>query len=505
MEPAQNTISDVTYKRIRSISLYNPFITVGKTKMKSFTDIPEIKPRPRERSLEPFNPLEPTLLIYESLGLPLYRFSMKAVDGLVTSVWVNDEMEAKKILLDEEKIWRKGPQTYEPFASLVPLHLISLEADYHAKMRVKAQTALSDALSEGRIPAKIIGQKLISLVEHAIKTDEPTWMGKVGILNGEKVFVTECIDRMLRASALDIVSTALFGKAWNVLDDYTARNVKADSLAKLMHELHWRVADFNYREWRKNHRSGPAGELLDILDKFVLDEIEKSRERVQREEENTCMLDSWTRDASLTTEEVRNLAMTFLTMGSENVSTGLAWCAVCLSENSEMQEDAIKSKDALLDSFHEAIRLYPSVSVLTRMPLQDTVICGYHIPKFTEVVVNMYALHRNKKTWGENAELFLPKRCPVVSTQGPPDAFPFGGGSRSCIGRPLTMHELQNVLLPVFQRFKLHAVLPSKEIPTGVCEFSINMAARTSPNNFVSLRPGNHCIAFVPRTGAARL
>jgi cytochrome P450/NADPH-cytochrome P450 reductase len=182
-------------------------------------------------------------------------------------------------------------------------------------------------------------------------------------------------------------------------------------------------------------------------------------------------------------------------MGSENVSTALSWCAILLSENLPAQREARKSKESLMNAFHEAMRLYPSVAALTRTCSEDTEICGYEIPRFTEVQLNMYSIHRNENTWGEDASEYRPNRCPVISTLGPPDAFPFGGGKRSCIGRPLTNHEVSFVLSQIFENFELHAVVKEGE------ELRLNLEARTTPNNFVSLRPGNHQIAFVPLLG----
>ena len=313
-----------------------------------FEEIPFIQAKPRERSLEPFDPLEATMFIHNATDGPMYRFCIKAADGPVESVWLNDEKGAKQILLDEEGIWRKGPQTYEPFASLVPLHLISLEGEYHSKMRVRAQTALNDALASGRIPGDAVRQRLVDNIQRAIADPTfKTWMGVRAELNGKTCLVTSTMDRILRSCALDIVTSALFGKSWGVIEDYTATNVKANALAELMHELHWRVADFTEREWRKNPRAGPAGRLLDTLDKFVLDEIDISRAKFASNPERPSdrMLDDWAKDESISTEEIRNLAMTFLTMGSENVSTALSWCLVLFSEHPREQEEARQSFD----------------------------------------------------------------------------------------------------------------------------------------------------------------
>jgi hypothetical protein len=137
-------------------------------------------------------------------------------------------------------------------------------------------------------------------------------MGYQDQYNGQSVFVTNQIDRIFRSAALDIVSTAIFGKAWNVIDDYTKTNLKAITLAKVMEQLHWRVTDFNVREWRRNHRADGTGDLLDILDLFVLDEISTSQTRMKAGEDVKFMLDTWTKDEELTIEEIRNLCLVSL-------------------------------------------------------------------------------------------------------------------------------------------------------------------------------------------------
>ena len=113
----------------------------------------------------------------------------------------------------------------------------------------------------------------------------------------------------------------------------------------------------------------------------------------------------------------------------------------------------------------------------------------------TEVVLETYLLHRNPATWGADAEDFRPSRCPVVSTQGPPDAFPFGVGARSCVGRPLSLLELHALVRPVLDAFDVVAVDPGNGDEAAT--------RRVKPNNLVSLRPGTHCIAFVPRRTVA--
>lgn len=466
--------------------------------LKSLKDIPTIKTKARPRSMDESNPFMMTHLAHGAMDSPMINLVM--IDGErhpVPNIMINDEAACRDILLDKEGIWRKGPQTYEPFLSLVPKHLIGLDGEYHAFLRGKAQDALAEALGEGRVPGSKIGAKLVQAITRAIETNHASWMGTVKEFEGQKCLVVPQLDRVFRSAALELITETIFGKSWHVIDDYTEANVKAITLQRLMYELHWRVTDLTQRTWRRNHREEPVGSLQDILDTYILDEIDLSLAR--KNGPVTCMLDSWTRDEELTREEIRNLCMTFLTMGSENVSTGLAWLGVFLSEkDEELQHRVRNSKEDLVQAFHDAMRLSPSVAVLTRTNIKDTEICGYFIPRFTEVTINMYSLHRNEETWGENAGEFCPFAREVsVSTEGPPHAFPFGGGKRSCIGRPLTMHELHSIFAQVVQNFRLIAV-HDKEGGGKSGEVERNENASTQPNNFISLRPGLHKIALVP-------
>jgi len=292
----------------------------------------------------------------------------------------------------------------------------------------------------------------------------------------------------------------LFGASWGALRDYGPTNRLAHALASLMYELHWRVTDLTDRAWRADPHRGPVGGLLRELDAFIEPRIDEAVRRTAREPADSCMLDAWARrlspssssgagralgEPALTRSQVRNLCLTFLTMGHENVATALAWCVILLAEHPDELADVVAAPTAdvfderLLRAFEEATRLYPSVAGLTRMNLSDAVVGGVLVPARTEVAVNMFDIHRDTAAWGADS-------C------GYPDAFPFGvGARRSCLGRPLSYLELRLLVGPLLRRFDLVSATPSSP-----CE----------ADSYVSLRPGPHRVLFVPRTSeAARL
>jgi len=61
---------------------------------------------------------------------------------------------------------------------------------------------------------------------------------------------------------------------------------------------------------------------------------------------------------------------------------------------------------------------------------------GYNIPRGTNILIFIWNIHRNKETWGSDAEEFKPERfLPEDFENIPTYAFiPFSRGPRVCIG-----------------------------------------------------------------------
>lgn len=95
--------------------------------------------------------------------------------------------------------------------------------------------------------------------------------------------------------------------------------------------------------------------------------------------------------------------------------------------------------DAMVDldnAFHEALRLYPSVSLMTRRTIQACELAGFELPANTMVFLpNMYN-HRDP-AWWSNPETFDPDRFSEERAEHKRHSFcytPFGGGAHKCIG-----------------------------------------------------------------------
>jgi cytochrome P450 len=203
-------------------------------------------------------------------------------------------------------------------------------------------------------------------------------------------------------------------------------------------------------------------------------------------------------------EQVRNEVMTFMFGGHETVASGLAWSLYLLSMHPVVQRrmrqevvDVLAGRDptlADLDKLEygaravkEALRLYPPVWLISRTPVEDDEVGGYHIPAGSMVLLSAYVAHRHPGFW-ENPEGFDPDRfTPERSADRPRHAWiPFSGGPRKCIGDYFGQLEMQIVLSMILARYRPglvpgHPVVPKPGITLGFRK-GLRMTVRPVPS-----------------------
>ena len=120
----------------------------------------------------------------------------------------------------------------------------------------------------------------------------------------------------------------------------------------------------------------------------------------------------------------------------------------------------------------ESMRLTPSVpNLFPRLVSKGgMVLDGMVVPEGTEVSCNPWVLHREKKYYGEDAEVFRPERwLEAGRTGGTKDLekfnMTFGYGARSCLGKDIAYMELFKAPLQV--RDALLSFLETLEQGTG--------------------------------------
>ncbi|HEY7116545.1 MAG TPA: cytochrome P450 [Tepidisphaeraceae bacterium] len=208
----------------------------------------------------------------------------------------------------------------------------------------------------------------------------------------------------------------------------------------------------------------------------------------------------------MTDEQVRFEAMTLFSAGHETTANAMVWTWLLLSQNATAETELHKELDRVLGGrlpthadvpqlaytravIAESMRLYPPAWIVARQAkaahaIADT---GFVIPTGGVILMPQWIVHRDPRWWPE-PDAFRPERwveerkdeemrrwgdegnnrpqpssphpltssSPHLHSNRPRYAyFPFGGGSRQCIGEPFAWLEAILLLATLAQRWRL--------------------------------------------------
>jgi cytochrome P450 len=175
-------------------------------------------------------------------------------------------------------------------------------------------------------------------------------------------------------------------------------------------------------------------------------------------------------------KQLRDEVMTFLAAGYETTARALAWTFYLLDRNPEqgrkLREELARVLGGRPPTYEdlprlvytkmfvqESMRLYPPVWGLARRARVEDEIGGHRVPKGSRLIISSYVTHRHPAFW-ENPEKFDPEHFTPERSEGRPRYayFPFGGGSRQCIGINFATMEATLITAMVAQCFDLSLV-----------------------------------------------
>ena len=206
----------------------------------------------------------------------------------------------------------------------------------------------------------------------------------------------------------------------------------------------------------------------------------------------------------LTDLDIRDVITSLLGAGFEPSANMLTWMWYLLARHPEVEarlhaelDDILGGRNPRFEDLRrlpytekvmcETLRLYPPVWLNRRKVIRSDTIQGYPVKANAIVFMSPYVVHRDPR-WFRDPERFDPDRfAPERMAEQPKCAyFPFGGGSRHCIGQSFA--EMEGLMLI--------AVLARHFTPR---------VARQEPvtPDAVFLRPkGGLSMRLVPRSGA---
>ncbi|CAI9115890.1 OLC1v1016903C2 [Oldenlandia corymbosa var. corymbosa] len=201
----------------------------------------------------------------------------------------------------------------------------------------------------------------------------------------------------------------------------------------------------------------------------------------------------------LTDRTIKALTLSLLGAGTETTSTTLEWAISLLLNHPEAMKKAITEiqkvvgEDRLLEEtdlpklnyldnvVSETLRLYPvQPLLLPHRSSEDCEISGYHIPKDTVLVANMWKIQRDPELWDE-PEKFKPERFDG-GAGGEGFSFkmlPFGVGRRACPGTNLARRVIGLTLGSLIQSFEFEKLVA--EEPVNMTESSGFTLSKETP------------------------
>lgn len=179
---------------------------------------------------------------------------------------------------------------------------------------------------------------------------------------------------------------------------------------------------------------------------------------------------------TLTDNQLRDQMITMVVAGHDTTSAALAWTFYLLAKNKDKEKILLNEIDSVLSdrqielkdldnleyskmAFEETMRLYPPAWGLPREAIEDDSINGYLIKKKVPIALSQYMTHRHPEFWEKPLE-FYPEHFSkdLVEKRHKFAYFPFGAGSRMCIGKLFAMTEAQLILNSILQNFSFDLI-----------------------------------------------
>ena len=176
--------------------------------------------------------------------------------------------------------------------------------------------------------------------------------------------------------------------------------------------------------------------------------------------------------------------------GTETVASAIEWAMAELMKNPDelkkvqqeltdvvglnrrVHESDLEKLTYFKCCIKETLRLHPPIPVVLHATSRSTTVAGYFVPAGTHVMINAFAINRDKTAWTQPDE-FKPAR--FLSKDAPDfkgshfEFLSFGSGRRSCPGIQLGLYGMELAVAHLLHCF-------SWELPDGMKEAELDMS-----------------------------
>jgi cytochrome P450 len=180
-------------------------------------------------------------------------------------------------------------------------------------------------------------------------------------------------------------------------------------------------------------------------------------------------------------QQIRDEAMTIFLAGYETTANAMAWTWHLLGISPHVEEklhdeirrvigdrppgmEDVPKLEYTRSAIAESMRLYPPAWTTGRRALEPHQIGGYEIEKDALVLTSQWVVHHDPRWWPDPLA-FRPERWLPEARRPRFAYFPFGGGSRLCIGESFAWTEAILLLATIAQRWSFSPVTPPTPEP----------------------------------------
>ena len=184
-------------------------------------------------------------------------------------------------------------------------------------------------------------------------------------------------------------------------------------------------------------------------------------------------------------QQVRDEVLTIFLAGYETVANALTWTWYLLSQNPEAESKLHAELDTVLGPgkrlptladypnlryteqvFAESMRLYPPAWAMGRMAIKDATLGPYDIPAGAHIFFSQYIMSRTPEYFPDPLRFDPDRFTPEAKAARPKFTyFPFGGGSRQCIGESFAWMEGVFSIATIAQRWRMEYLGATPPVP----------------------------------------
>jgi cytochrome P450 family 110 len=219
--------------------------------------------------------------------------------------------------------------------------------------------------------------------------------------------------------------------------------------------------------WREAARMNKA------VDEALFAEIARARAETRDRSDVLAMLVA-ARDeggAPLSDQHLRDELITLLLAGHDTTATSLAWAfrqvldrpdvlarvraevATAAGPDGRLEPERVVALPYLDATIKESLRVCPIIPIVVRKATRALTAGGVTVPEGVLVGPAIHLTHRRRDVWGD-PEAFRPERF-LERKFDPYEFYPFGGGTRRCLGMAFALYEMRIVLAEVLHRATL--------------------------------------------------